>query len=148
MFIERQEYQMANILSFFELPNNVVGGALIPIMNNATPLGSVTIRTQAGIPVILRGTIGWTAVRNATGSSRADILYRLWRGAPVTGTELYSTQDSAEAGRDRNKVTSVSQADTEFGGSQDVTYTLTAELVNDGAANVVGSLTFYAAMNP
>lgn len=138
---------MADVFNFFELPNNVVGGALIPIMTSPTPLGSVTIRTQAGLPVILRGTIGWTAVRNATGRNRADILYRIWRGAPVTGAEIYSTQDSAEAGRDRNKVTFTSQADTGFVGSQDVTYTLTAELINDGAANVVGPLTFYAAIS-
>ncbi len=130
-------------LNFYEFPNNVTGGAAVPILGIPTPLAALTVRAEANVAVSLRATVGWTAKSRSV--NYTPIIFKIWRGAPVTGVLVVSVQDSGESIFDRNKVTTFYGVDSGFTRPQDVTYVLTAELPGAGtAAQVIGGLTFTA----
>lgn len=127
--------------AFFTLPQNTSGSVSIPIIAAGTPLAAITAETSPGLKIVLRAAVGW----QLTSSSITPILFKIWRGAPTTGTLIYSTLDSGEGSLDYRKVTALAHVDSGFTASGPVTYTLTAELTKPGtAANVVGPLTFTA----
>ncbi|MEL4106135.1 hypothetical protein AAFA46_04745 [Oscillospiraceae bacterium WX1] len=131
------------VISYYELINNTVGGANIPIAQAPVPLAYFTVNVQAGQTVILRPSVCW----NITGSSlpKVDVLFKLWRGAPVTGTLVCSADDSADV--ERAAVTSFSHVDSGFTAAQTVTYVLTAEAPDiNHAANITGALTVTASV--
>jgi len=128
----------------FTLPRNTADSVSIPITTDGTPLAALTVETHPGLVVTLRAAIGW-AIPLTSSNVVTPILFKIWRGAPVTGTLIYSARDSGESGRDYRKVTGLGHIDSGLTGSEPITYTLTAELTNLGtAANVVGPLTFTA----
>ena len=127
--------------SFFTLPQNTSGSVSIPITAAGTPLAAITAEASPGLKFSLRAAVGWLLPSRLI----TPILFRIWRGAPNTGTLIYSAQDSGEGSFDNRKVTALAHIDSGFTASGPVTYTLTAELTNPGtAANVVGPLTFTA----
>lgn len=129
--------------SFFTLPNNTVGGALIPILTTPTPLSAVTVQAAPGEATILRAGIGWMITPQPNiFNTVAGVLFKLWRGAPITGTLVSSALDSGDSNFDNRKVTRLLHIDTGFTASQPVTYTLTAELTTSSSSvNVIGPLT-------
>jgi hypothetical protein len=131
-------------LNFYEFPNNITGGAAIPILRIPSPLAAITVSVDANTAVSLRATIGWMAQN--VGVNITNVIFKIWRGAPVTGTLVVSVQDSGESTFDNNKVTAFAGVDFGFTGPQTVTYVLTAELPDVGtAARVTGGLTFTSA---
>ncbi len=127
--------------NFYEFPNNVTGGAAIPILGTPTPLASLTANAGVNLAISLRATVGWMAQN--VGRNTTRVIFKIWRGAPVTGTLVVSVEDSGESVFDRDKVTTFSGVDSGFTGSQTVTYVLTAELPDAlTAAQVIGGLTF------
>lgn len=127
--------------SFFTLPHNTSGSVVIPITAAGTPLAAITAETSPGLKFSLRAAVGWLLSPGPV----TPILLKIWRGAPNTGTLIYSALDSGEGFRDHGKVTALAHVDSGFTASGPVTYTLTAELPKSGtAANVVGPLTFTA----
>jgi len=125
-------------INFYEFPDNRSGAAFIPISQNEVPVASVTAFVMQGQVVGLYATIGW----QGTGSvSPIMVRYRLWRGAPLTGTSVSSAIDSAEPGFDNFVTTNFAHIDTGFTSNQNATYVLTAQLLNPGtAAAVIGGL--------
>ncbi|AET67073.1 hypothetical protein Desor_1415 [Desulfosporosinus orientis DSM 765] len=127
--------------SFFTLPQNTSGSVSIPITSADTPLAAITAESSPGLKFSLRAAIGWLV----PSGSITPIIFKIWRGAPNTGTLIYSALDSGESPYDYRKVTALAHVDSGFTASGLVTYTLTAELTKPGtAANVVGPLTFTA----
>lgn len=127
--------------AFFTLPQNISGSVSIPITASGTPLAAIAAETSPGLKIALRAAGGW----QLTSGSITPILFKIWRGAPTTGTLIYSTLDSGEGSLDYRKVTALAHIDSGFTTSGTVTYTLTAELPKPGtAANIVGPLTFTA----
>lgn len=109
------------------------------------PIASLTTNVASNLLIALRATIGWQAVSGG----RTNVIFKIWRGAPVTGTLIFSAEDSGESGFDRNRVTSFSHVDSGFTASQPVTYTLTVETPDAGRiVNIVGPVTFTAAVEP
>ena len=130
-----------SLSSFFTLPQNTSGSVSIPITASGTPLAAITAEASPGLEISLRAAVGWLLPSGRITS----ILFKIWRGAPETGTLIYSALDSGEGTFDFRKVTALAHVDSGFTTSGPVTYTLTAELTNPGtAANVVGPLTFTA----
>jgi hypothetical protein len=114
-----------------------------------TTLASLTLRSDFDCDgaVLLNATVGWLAVADGTGLDRVNVLFRIWRGAPATGTLIFSADDSGESGFDSRKVTSFTHVDNRFGfrSSKPPVYFLTAELLDAGsAATVIGPITFAA----
>ncbi|MDR3540210.1 MAG: hypothetical protein P4L69_04475 [Desulfosporosinus sp.] len=127
--------------AFFTLPQNTSGSVSIPITATGTPMAAITAETSPGLKLSLRAAVGWQLLSGLA----TPILFKIWRGAPNTGTLIYSTLDSGESSFDYRKVTALAHIDSGFTASGPVTYTLTAELTKLGAAaNVVGPLTFTA----
>lgn len=58
-----------------------------------------------------------------------DVLFKIWRGAPVTGQLVCSVQDSAESFFDSLVTTDFSEVVTGLVANQPVTFVLTAETV-------------------
>jgi hypothetical protein len=131
---------MSYDISFYEFPNNVVNGAAIPLSQVVVPLAALTIETQTFSRILLRGSFGWVALSNKQGVNEVSVLFKIWRGAPNTGTLIYSIRDSSESWADRNKMTSFAHVDSGFSESKNITYTFTAELPSGGSANVIGSM--------
>lgn len=130
------------LASFFTLPNNTADSVSIPLTTTGTPLAALTASVGPGVDVVLRAAIGWLAPQTPS-DIVTPILFKIWRGAPFTGTLIYSALDTGETAFDFRKVTTLGHVDSGFTSSQTVTYTLTAELTKPGtAANVVGPLTF------
>lgn len=130
---------MPETVRFFVLPNNTAGSVLIPITNSPQPIAFLTVPIAANEVVSLRATVGWVGT-----SGIANAIFKIWRGAPVTGTLINSSEESSESGIDRFKVTNLSHVDSGVTGN--ITYTLTAELAEPGrSANIIGPLTFTAA---
>ncbi|AET70372.1 hypothetical protein Desor_4979 [Desulfosporosinus orientis DSM 765] len=127
--------------SFFTLPQNTSGSVSIPITATGTPLAAITTEASPGLKFSLRAAVGWLV----PSGSITPILFKIWRGAPNTGTLIYSALDSGESLYDYRKVTALAHVDSGFTASGPVTYTLTAELTKPGtAADVIGPLTFTA----
>lgn len=134
--------------SFSVLPSNTSGSVAIPLTLSPTPTTLATLTMRSGCDcncaVALNATVGWLAVANGTGLERVDVLFKIWRGVPLTNL-VFSALDSAESGFDSRKLTSFNHVDTRFGSSRFYTYYLTAELPNIGsAATVIGPITFTA----
>jgi hypothetical protein len=128
-------------LNFYEFPDNVTGGAAVPILGIPTPLATLTVRAEPNVAVSLRATVGWIA--KSRNVNYTPIIFKIWRGAPVTGLLVVSVEDSGESTFDRNKVTTFSGVDSGFTQPQDITYVLTAELPGSGtAAQAIGGLNF------
>lgn len=132
---------MAQNYDFYEFPNNNVDGASIPISTMPIPLAALTLDITPNSVITLRSNVGWQA--NSGGDTNA--LFKLWRGAPITGTLICSAEEGAESGYDRDKVTNFAHVDSGFISSQRITYVLTVETPNTGiTAKVIGPLTFTA----
>lgn len=132
------------VSDFFTLPQNTAGSAIIPIISTGTPLAALTVETSPNLKINLRATVGWT-IPSTSAYSVTPVLCKIWRGAPVTGTLLYSALDSGESRFDYRVVTALAHVDSGFTVSEPITYTLTAEPANPKmAANVIGPLTFTA----
>lgn len=138
---------------FYVLPNNTVGSVAIPLTLSPTPTTLASLPLRCGCDcdcdynstVLLSATVGWQAITNGTGLSRVNVLFKIWRGAPVTGTLIFSTVDSAESTFDNGKVTSFSHVDSRSWALEAPVYVLTAELPYAGsAATVIGPITFTA----
>ena len=130
--------------AFFTLPNNTADSVLIPISTTPQPIALLNLPVAADTQIVLRGTVGWRSTGPAT--PKTDVVFKLWRGAPLTGQLIFSVDDSIDV--DRNKVTEFAQVDSGFTTSQSVTYVLTAELVDPArAANVIGALTLTSFQN-
>ena len=128
---------------FFVLPNNTDGSTSIPLLFNIpTILATVNIDANKNNVVSLIGHTGWQATGGL--SSAQNVLFKIWRGNPSTGTLIYSALESSESGFDNFKVSTLVHVDS-ITQSNLVTYSFTAELVNAGdSANVIGPITFTA----
>ena len=134
---------MSDEFKFYELPNNNVGGAIIPISQTPMPLAALTINTASNVVITIRPTLGWQSLTEPT-----TVVFKVWRGAPTTGTLVASDEESGESGFDRYRVTSFSHVDSGFASSQPVTYVITAETVGSGTrANIIGPVTFTVLSN-
>lgn len=124
--------------NYYELPNNTSGSVTIPVSATPVPIAFITTTLNSNEAMSLRAVIGWFGL-----SGISNVVYKIWRGAPVTGTLINSSLESSESGLDRNKVTNLSHVDT--GSFGPVTYVLTAELVDAvRPANIAGPITFTA----
>lgn len=119
-----------NFISYFELPNNTFGGANIPVAQSPVPVAfiNVNVNVVPGQNVILRPTVCWIATSLIV--PKVDVIFKLWRGAPITGTLVASADDSADT--ERGGVTSFSHVDTGFTSAQSITYVLTVEAPEPG----------------
>jgi hypothetical protein len=134
---------LASEVASYTLPQNTSGSVGIPVAAAGTPLASLTLPVTTGSIISLRAAAGWMVA--ASSSQVAPILFKIWRGAPTTGTLIYSTLDSGEASYDNNKVTALAHIDRGFTAAGQVTYTLTAELPDPASAvSIIGPLTFTA----
>lgn len=113
-----------DLISFFQLPNNTSGAANIPVAQTPVPVGFIVVDVQAGQSVALRSTVGWRIISRFT--NKADVLFKIWRGAPVTGILVASADDSADV--EGGAVTTFSHVDAGFTTAQRVVYVLTAEV--------------------
>ncbi len=100
----------SNIISFYQFPNNIFGGGNIPVAQTPVPLAFITVNVQPGQNVILRHTASWIATSSST--PKVDMVFKLWRGAPVTGTLIASADDSADL--EGGATTSFSHVDSGF----------------------------------
>ena len=132
---------MAQNFVFYELPNNNVNEASIPISTTPIPLASLTLDAAPDSVITLRSNVGWQAVLGG----RTNVLFKLWRGAPITGSLICSAEESAESSFDRYRVTSFLHVDSGFTTSQRITYILTVETPDVGrTVNVIGPVTITA----
>jgi hypothetical protein len=134
---------MATQLNVYQFPNNVADTALIPLSALPIPLAALALPVNSNSQVIIRGTVGWVDTESILEVNQTSVLFKIWRGAPFTGTLIFSVRDSSESWADRNKTTSFVHVDDNSTESKDITYVLTAELVTVGQANVVGPLFFF-----
>lgn len=133
---------------YYVSPNNTSESVSIPISLSPTPtsLASLTLRSDCtcDCAVLLSATVGWQAITNGTNLDRVDVLFKIWRGLPLS-TLIFSAIDSADSDSDSRRVTSFSHVDTRLRSSRLFTYYLTAELPDSGsAATVIGPITFTA----
>lgn len=133
-------------------PSNFSGAIALPLSGTPMVLAALTgaqaLRLDAGNRVWLTGTVGWQALANGTGTTRVDVIFRIFRNTPVTGPQVFSTRVSAESGFDNFKTVSFTHVDITpiFEGTMLVSYFLTAELPLPGsAATVIGPISFTAA---
>ena len=128
----------SNIVSYYQFPNNVYGAASIPVTQTPVPVGFIVINVQPGQNVILRHSACWIGTSGIL--PKVDMVFKIWRGAPVTGTLIASADDSADV--ETGAVTSFSHVDSGFTSAQTVTYVITAEAPDPGyTASIVGALT-------
>jgi len=128
----------SNIVSYYQFPNNIFGAASIPVAQTPVPVGFIVVNVQPGQNVILRHSACWIATSSIF--PKVDMVFKIWRGAPVTGTLIASADDSADV--ERGAVTTFSHVDSGFTSAQTVTYVITAEAPDAGnTASIVGALT-------
>lgn len=126
----------SNVVSYYQFPNNVFGAASIPVAQTPVPVAFIVKQVEAGQNVILRFSACWTT----PSTSRTDMLFKIWRGAPITGTLIASASDSVDV--ESGAVTSFSHVDSGFTSAQTVTYVITVEIPDPGrTASIVGALT-------
>lgn len=102
------------------------------------PVASIVVNVEPGQNVILRYSACWIATSSLL--PKVDMLFKIWRGAPITGTLIASADDSADV--ERGAVTSFSHVDSGFTSAQTVTYVVTVEAPDPGhTASIVGALT-------
>lgn len=133
---------------FSVLPNNVSGGVSIPLTLSPTPtiLASLTLRFDCDFDfTLLTATVGWLAVTDGTDLERTNVLFKIWRGAPLTGCLVFSANDSGDSDSDSGKVTSLTHVDTGLKSLRGLAYFLTAESAGCRQyARVIGPITFTA----
>lgn len=133
------------ILKYYTFPDNNAYGVSIPVSTIEAPIAAVNTYLEPGNQLALRVTVGWNATKYGEPFNRTDVLFRLWRGAPITGKLISSAKDSAEPRADSNKIITFSQYEGDFANAGEVTYTLTAQTLLAGSlANIIGGLTFTA----
>ncbi len=133
---------MSTPLVVYELPNNIVNGTLIPLSTLPVPVAALSLEAGENAPIIIRGTVGWQVTLTDEIVQKTVVLFKIWRGAPYSGTLIYSIRDSGESWADMNKTTSFVHVDDGIVTAGIYTYTLTVELASVGKANIVGPLLF------
>lgn len=141
----RSDRESFERFSFFVLPDNTNGAANIPISSNAaspTILPSIAIHSDRDDAVWLTASVGWRAVTGVP-----NVLFRIWRNAPITGVLIASALQGGDSSSEKNYVTSFSHIDTKFAHSRERQYFLTAEVTNGPtpSATITGPVTFTAA---
>lgn len=140
-------------------PSNTSGAANIPLTTAPTTIASLTDDDALNIldvcsRVWLTGTVGWQAIDNSDTEGKVDVLFRIFRDAPVTGPLIFSCRQSADADEDDFETTAFTHVDLpllplnpcDHNCHKKVSYFLTAELPLAGSqANVIGPITFTGA---
>lgn len=135
---------MASQLHYYQFPGSTSDYAAIPLSIQAVPLAILGFTVSENGLILLRGSVGWKITATPEQQNQVSTLFKIWRGAPLTGDLIYSIRDSGESWAESNKITSFSHIDSGFLNAQSVSYTLTAELPTGGGAEVSGFLTFTA----
>lgn len=140
---DRSESDRFEKFNFFVLPNNTNGAVNIPISSNAaspTILASLAIYADRDDVLWLTASVGWRADTGVV-----NVLFRIWRNAPVTGILIASALQGGDSNSEINYVTSFSHVDANFTHSRERLYFLTAEVTNaPNTATVRGPITFTA----
>lgn len=129
--------------TFYKLLFNTAGAKNIVISTNRnkpTILASLKVHATSGDAIWLTANVGWRPTDGNT-----DILFKIWRDAPVTGKLISSALVGGESKFERHYVSSFSHVDTNL--SDKVTehvYVLTAENMSSTIANIKGPVTFTA----
>lgn len=129
--------------SFYGLPNNISNSALIPITVSPQPLAYVQAATGINKIIIVRVSAGWR-IENVDNETYCSVMFKIWRGEPVTGKLVCSVLDGGESKSTIYKVTSFEHVDAGFRESSNAVYTLTAQLASGFGAEIVGCLTMTA----
>ncbi|OAT85818.1 hypothetical protein [Desulfotomaculum copahuensis] len=136
-------------------PSNTSGAITPPLPLSTAPTVIAALIGPASMSiddladrVWLTGTVGWLAVTLGTGATSTDVVFRIYRNAPITGPQVFSTRSSATP-TVPYVTTSFDHVDQNIittPGQQLVPYFLTAELPLAGsAANIIGPITFTGA---
>lgn len=135
--------QCSKGFAFYKLPYNTAGAKSIVIStnrNNPTILASVKVHAGSGDVVWLTAAVGW---RPADGNT--DVIFKIWRNAPVTGALIYSVLVGGENKYERNYISSFSHVDTSLSDNVgEYEYILTVENISNTIANIKGPVTFTA----
>ncbi|MDR3540213.1 MAG: hypothetical protein P4L69_04490 [Desulfosporosinus sp.] len=129
--------------SFYVLPNNISNSALIPISVSPQPLAYVQAATGINKMIIVRVSAGWR-IKNVENDTYCAVMFKIWRGEPVTGELVCSLLDGGESKSTNYKVTSFEHVDAGFREFSNTVYTLTAQLATGSCAEIVGCLTMTA----
>lgn len=129
--------------SFYVLPNNISNSALIPITVSPQPLAYVQAVIGINMVIIVRVSAGWR-IKNIENETSCAVMFKIWRGEPVTGELVCSLLDDGESKSTNYKVTSFEHVDAGFIESSNTVYTLTAQLASGFGAEIVGCLTMTA----
>ncbi|MHB8125784.1 MAG: hypothetical protein ACYDEJ_09135 [Desulfitobacteriaceae bacterium] len=129
--------------SFYVLPNNISNSALIPITSSPQPLAYVRAATGINKVFIVRVSAGWR-IEKVDNETYCAVMFKIWRGEPVTGELICSLLDGGESKSTNYKVTSFEHVDAGFREFSNTVYTLTAQLVSGFGAEIVGCLTMTA----
>ena len=129
--------------SFYVLPNNAANSALIPITRSPQPLAFVQVTTGINKITLIRVSVGWR-IKAVDDETYCAVLFKIWRGEPVTGKLVCSLLDGGESKSVNDKVTSFEHVDVGLKEFSNTVYTLTAQLASGSGAEVVGCLTMTA----
>ncbi len=129
--------------SFYVLPNNISNSALIPITQSPQPLAYVQAATGINKMIIIRVSVGWR-IKNVDNETYCAVMFKIWRGEPMTGELVCSLLDGGETKSTNDKVTSFEHVDAGFREFSNTVYTLTAQLTSGAGAEIVGCLTMTA----
>ncbi|AET70371.1 hypothetical protein Desor_4977 [Desulfosporosinus orientis DSM 765] len=129
--------------SFYVLPNNISNSVLIPITVSPQPLAYVQAATGINKVIVVRVSAGWR-IKNVDNETSCAVMFKLWRGEPVTGELICSLLDGGESISINYKATSFEHVDSGFREFSNTVYTLTAQLVSGFGAEIVGCLTMTA----
>ncbi|GAB6158242.1 hypothetical protein JCM39194_14420 [Desulfotomaculum varum] len=138
-------------------PSNTSGATSIPLTSTPTTIAALTGHDALNIldvcnRVCLTATVGWQAAGNTTRQGRVDVLFKIYREAPVSGPLIFSCRQTAAAGD--YETTTFTHVDLPLlpldpcdkHCHQKVSYFLTAELPLTGTqADVIGPITFTGA---
>lgn len=155
-------FKRRGLLAEFEFvtlqPSNTSGATSIPLTTTPTTIASLTGDDALNIFVVcsrvwLTATVGWQAITNV--GNKVDVLFKIFRDAPVTGPLIFSCRQSANAAEENFETTTFTHVDLpliplnpcdDFHHPEKVSYFLTAELPLAGSqANVIGPITFTGA---
>ncbi|EHQ88499.1 hypothetical protein [Desulfosporosinus youngiae] len=128
---------------YYVLPNNISDSALIPITESPQPLAYVQVATGINKVIIVRVSVGWR-IKNVENETSCTVMFKIWRGEPVTGELICSLLDGGESKSTNYKVTSFEHVDAGFREFSKTVYTLTAQLASGIGAEIVGCLTMTA----
>lgn len=125
------------------LPNNNSNSVLIPITVSPQPLAYVQAATGINKVIVVRVSAGWR-IKNVDNETSCTVMFKIWRGEPVTGELICSVLDGGESKSTNYKVTSFEHVDGGFREFSNTVYTLTAQLDSGLGAEIVGCLTMTA----